>query len=212
MNSIDRILLENTAWAAERQNSDPDIFKRLSVGQSPKVLWIGCSDSRVPAESICNAAPGEIFVFRNIANLISPQGDAEAVLEYAIKVLKVEHIIICGHHHCGGVKTALAPAPSGLSKIDAHLTPVRTLRDEHQHELEVLDAEAQVVRLGELNVESQVDWLAQHPLVIDALDEGQPLTLHGMMYTLETGHLRELVRWPDDPSLNAHLRLAVGQD
>ncbi|MGJ8518283.1 carbonic anhydrase [Carnimonas bestiolae] len=193
MHSIDRILLENAAWASEHHEADPELFARLSSGQAPRVLWIGCSDSRVPAESICNAGPGDIFVFRNIANLVSDQRDAQAVLDYAVMVLKVEHIIVCGHHSCGGIRTALQPHSSGSDCIDAHLASVKTLVKQHADELATLDEQAQVIRLSELSVQAQIDHLLEHPLVRQAMDQGT-LTLHGMMYSLHTGRLRELVR------------------
>lgn len=193
MHSVDRILLENAAWASEYRSNDPELFERLSSGQSPRVLWIGCSDSRVPAESICNAAPGEIFVFRNIANLISDQRDAQAVLDYALMVLKVEHIIVCGHHNCGGIRTALQPSSSGSQCIDAHLASLKALAEHHAEALASLDEQAQLTRLSELSVYAQIEHLVEHPLVEAAMKE-RTLTLHGMIYSLHTGRLRELVR------------------
>ncbi|WP_064121403.1 carbonic anhydrase [Halotalea alkalilenta] len=196
MDFIDRLLLENRAWAQENRAYDPELFERLSAGQSPRVLWIGCADSRVPAEQICNAEPGELFVHRNIANVVAEGDSSRSVLEYAIEVLQVEHIVVCGHHRCGGIQAALSPEETGLPHVDRHLEPIRQLRDAHVDTLHPLAERDRVTTLSELNVRAQIELLARLPLIKKAHEEKRGPTLHGMMYALESGQLRELVRWP----------------
>ena len=159
----------NVEWAAECVNRDPDYFKRLANLQSPKFLWIGCSDSRVPANTIMGLEPGAVFVHRNVGNLVNP-GDLNclSVLQFAVDVLKVSHVIVCGHHGCGGVRAALDGERHGL--IDYWLHPIRDLAELHERELNALEGteDERLNRLCELNVIAQVRRVADTPIVRDA--------------------------------------------
>lgn len=174
-------------------DGDPDCFARHLAGQHPPFLWIGCADSREPAEQIVDAPPGELFVHRNIANRIDPDDtNARAVIEYAVGALHIEHIVVCGHYGCGGVRAAMeaAPTPGALGRW---LEPVRRLRERHEAELATLaDAERKLDRLCELNVAAQVAVVAELPSVRAAWAEGQPLSVHGWIYRLCDGLLRDL--------------------
>lgn len=189
---MEQLLRNNAAWAAARIEADPHYFRRLSALQAPDYLWIGCSDSRVPANVITGLEPGEVFVHRNVANLVNP-GDLNclAVLQFAIEVLKVEHVIVCGHYGCGGVQAALDGARHGL--IDYWLQPLRDLAERHEAELARLsDARARQNRLCELSVALQVRRVAETPIVQDAWARGQRLKVHGLVYGLHDGRLRDL--------------------
>lgn len=191
MNHAKRLLLANRAWSQEVSARDPGFFERLASGQQPRILWIGCSDSRVPAERITNAQPGELFVHRNIANLYtSDDGNASSVIEYALHVLHVEHVVICGHHHCGGVRAALT-APSGaLPAVNRRIAGVRELAERHSETLNAIDdIEARVDRLVELNVIEQVRRLRESPIVCSA--PHRP-TVHGWVFGLREGLLTSL--------------------
>lgn len=189
---LETIFAQNRAWAAERNRQDPGFFKRLAAQQAPEYLWIGCSDSRVPANQICGLDPGEVFVHRNIANLVY-EGDRNclAVVHFAITVLKVRTIIVCGHYGCGGVKAAIGePQPKILQNW---LQPVRDLAASHLNQLarEISD-EARLDRLCELNAIQQVGVVANLPVIRQAWANGQPLTIHGLCYGVQDGHLRDL--------------------
>ncbi len=189
---LDTIFEQNRAWAAERDRQDPGFFQRLAAQQAPEYLWIGCSDSRVPANQICGLDPGEVFVHRNIANLVY-EGDrnCQAVLHFSIAVLKVRHIIVCGHYGCGGVKAAIGePQPDVLQ---GWLSPIRDLAASNLNRLarESSD-ETRLDRLCELNVIRQVGVLTQLPVIREAWADGQPLAIHGLIYGLSDGHLRDL--------------------
>ena len=189
---IAMLLANNRAWAHGKVALDPGFFKRLVAQQSPAYLWIGCSDSRVPANEIVNLDPGELFVHRNVANLAPPQ-DANylSVLQYAIQVLKIRHILVVGHYGCGGVRAALTDARLGL--IDHWLSPIREVARQHRAELDALASEsAQVDRLCELNVLRQVQNVATNPFVIDAWERGAELTVHGWCYSLANGLVTDL--------------------
>jgi len=189
---MDHLLRNNRAWAEAQTSADPDYFRRLSQLQAPEYLWIGCSDSRVPANQITGLQPGEVFVHRNVANLVNP-GDLNclAVLQFAIDVLGVKHVIVCGHHGCGGVTAALTGARHGL--IDYWLHPLRDLAELHGENLaRIHDERARVNRLCELNVAAQVRQVADTPIVRDAWSRGQSLAVHGWVYSLEDGLLRDL--------------------
>ncbi|QET04139.1 carbonic anhydrase [Cupriavidus pauculus] len=190
MEVVKRLILENRAWASEMLARDPEGFARLSAGQAPAVLWIGCSDSRVPAELITNAAPGDFFVHRNIANLVVEHDPSlMSVLQYAVEVLKVDNIIVCGHRGCGGVRAALARIPE-LPHVDARLDSLRQVYRHHCRELDALpDDDARVERLVELNAVAQIERLAALPLIRQAWDSGRPLQLHAWVYDLHTGLL-----------------------
>jgi carbonic anhydrase len=170
---------------------DPEFFKRLAAQQSPEYLWIGCSDSRVPATEIVDLDPGEMFVHRNIANLAPPQ-DANylSVLQYAVEVLKVRYILVVGHYGCGGVRAALEGTDHGL--IDHWLTPIRDVAHECRHELDRLATDDRLNRLVELNVVRQVRNVASNPFVTQAWRRGQKLAIHGWVYSLEDGLITDL--------------------
>ena len=171
---------------------DPRFFQSLVAQQSPKYLWIGCSDSRVPANEIVGLMPGELFVHRNVANLVVHTDlNCLSVLQYAVEVLKVEHVIICGHYGCGGVRAAYAKASLGL--IDNWLRYVQDVHDRHAALVDgVADEEARVDRLCELNVVDQVRHVGYTTIVQDAWRRGQSLALHGWIYALRDGLLRDL--------------------
>jgi carbonic anhydrase len=186
------LLERNRAWAAERKGHDPHYFDRLSGLQTPDFLWIGCSDSRVPANVITGLDPGEVFVHRNVANLVIP-GDLNclSVLQYSIEMLKVKHIIVCGHHGCGGVTAALEGGRNGL--VDYWLHPIRDLALAYATDLGNLpDKKQRVNYLSELNVAEQVRQVADTPILRDAWARGQKVTVHGWVYSLEDGLLRDL--------------------
>jgi carbonic anhydrase len=182
----------NVEWAAECVRRDPDYFNRLANLQSPKFLWIGCSDSRVPANTIMGLEPGEVFVHRNVGNLVNP-GDLNclSVLQFAVDVLKVSHVIVCGHHGCGGVRAALDDERHGL--IDYWLHQIRDLAELHEATLaEIPDGDERLNKLCELNVAAQVRQVADTPIVRDAWTRGQQLEIHGWVYGLKNGLLRDL--------------------
>jgi len=189
---IKTLIDNNRAWSAAKTSADPGFFKRLEAQQSPEYLWIGCSDSRVPANEIVNLDPGELFVHRNVANLAPPQ-DANylSVLQYAVEVLKVKHIIVVGHYGCGGVRTAIDGCRHGL--IDHWLHPIREVYAEHRAELDALPAGTiRENRLCELNVIRQVRNVAADVFVQDAWSRGQPLCVHGWVYSLNNGLVTDL--------------------
>jgi carbonic anhydrase len=171
MSRLKRMLVENVAWSRDTVARDSAFFTRLAEGQQPRVLWIGCADSRVPAERITNSQAGELFVHRNIANLVSADdGNVSSVLEYAIHVLRVEHVIICGHHCCGGVHAALSPAAPGTPHVNRRIAPLRELARRAAPELDQIDDfHARADRLAELNVIEQVRALRDAPMIRDGL-------------------------------------------
>jgi carbonic anhydrase len=182
----------NQAWATRKVAGDPGFFERLEAQQAPEYLWIGCSDSRVPANEIVGLDPGELFVHRNVANLAPPQ-DANylSVLQFAVDVLKVKHILVVGHYGCGGVAAAVDGQRRGL--VDHWLHPIREVHHDHQHELEAIPEErARLDRLCELNVIRQVKNVASDVFVQDAWGRGQPLCVHGWVYSLHTGLVNDL--------------------
>jgi carbonic anhydrase len=188
----DALLQENVRWSKERTAADPDYFRRLSALQAPEFLWIGCSDSRVPANVITGLEPGEVFVHRNVANLVYPADlNCMSVLQFAVDALKVRHIIVCGHYGCGGVRAVLEASQSGL--VEHWLAPVRDLLRNHRAELASLpDDAARIDRVCELNVQAQVASLTHSPIVQSAWDRGQALSVHGWIYSLDDGRLRDL--------------------
>lgn len=189
---IEGLLEHNKAWAAERVRDDPDYFRRLSSLQAPRYLWIGCSDSRVPANVITGLEPGEVFVHRNVANLLHP-GDLNglSVLQYAVEVLRVEHIIVCGHYGCGGVAAAADGLRHGL--IDHWLRPIMDLNERFAPDLAALpEARARLDRLCELNVRHTVMRVTQTPVVQDAWVAARKLAVHGWVYGLDDGIIRDL--------------------
>jgi len=196
MKSYEKLLLENKAWAAERVADDPTFFTRLSKLQTPEYLWIGCSDSRVPANEITGTQPGEIFVHRNIANLVvNTDLNMLSVLQYAVEVLKVKHIIVCGHYGCGGVKAALTNNSIGI--IDKWL---RNIKDVHRFNREEVDSieneEDRVDRMIELNVKEQVMNLAKTSIVQKAWKNSNTPHIHGWVYGLEDGLIKPIFEMP----------------
>jgi len=186
------LLARNQAWAAAMTGGDPAFFQRLVAQQSPKYLWIGCSDSRVPANEIVGLAPGELFVHRNVANLVIHSDlNCLAVLQYAVDVLKVEHVIVCGHYGCGGIRAALENTRLGL--IDNWLRHVQDVARVHTHALEQLGTVTERWNLlCELNVMTQVETVVRTTIVQDAWKRRQQLSVHGWVYGLHDGILREL--------------------
>jgi carbonic anhydrase len=181
----------NRKWAAEMVQEDPGFFKDLASQQSPEYLWIGCSDSRVPANELVGMAPGELFVHRNIANVVVHSDlNALTVLQFAVDVLKVKHIILCGHYGCSGVGAALNNVRVGLA--DNWLGHVRDVRDKHGKYLGKVSGVAATNRLVELNVAEQVINIAQTTVVRDAWERGQAITIHSWVYGVHDGLLRDL--------------------
>jgi carbonic anhydrase len=192
MPALAELLANNRKWAGEQTRRDAQFFERLCELQTPDFLWIGCADSRVPANEIVGLAPGELFVHRNVANVVA-QGDVncEAVVQYAVEALAVKHIIVCGHYGCGGVKAALGEPLQG--PIDRWLSHVRDVRFVHSMELDVLsDLNSRWRRLCELNVAAQVRSVTQIAAVREAWHRGAPLAVHGWIYDLRDGLLRDL--------------------
>lgn len=189
---LGKLFENNAAWAARMREKDPHFFDRLAQQQSPEVLWIGCSDSRVPANEIVDLPPGEIFVHRNIANLvIHTDFNCLSVLQFAVDVLRVKHVIVCGHYGCSGVRAALEGERHGL--VDSWLRHVQDLRVKHATELaRIADLDARLRRFSELNVMEQVKNVARAESVMDAWARGQALTLHGWVYDIADGLLNDL--------------------
>ena len=189
---LDDLKARNRAWSLGKRRVDPDFFSRLERQQNPAYLWIGCSDSRVPANEIVDLDPGELFVHRNVANLAPPQ-DANylSVLQYAVEVLQVRHVLVVGHYGCGGVRAAMEDQRLGL--IDHWLHPIREIAAECRAELERLTpGRAQQDRLTELNVIRQVRNVASDVFVRDAWSRGQPLSIHGWVYALSDGLIADM--------------------
>jgi carbonic anhydrase len=189
---LDECFAANRRWAAKAIEKDPMFFKRLESIQSPDLLWIGCSDSRMPANEIIDRAPGEVFVHRNVANVVEHTDvNCLSVLQYAVDVLKVKHVVVVGHYGCGGVRAAMQPQPLGL--IDNWLRHIRDVHLWNREELAAIeDFDARANRLAELNVESQVANVCHTTIVQDAWSRGQTLTVHGWIYSLSDGLLRDL--------------------
>jgi|SRR5450432_2550415 len=192
MRLLSHLFENNRAWAAEMVQQDPDFFTRLSAQQAPQYLWIGCSDSRVPSNQIINTQPGEMFVHRNVANLvIHTDLNCLSAIQFAVEVLRVRHIIVCGHYGCGGVLAALRDEKLGL--IDNWLRHVQDIQWKHQAQLASLPGETERHhRLCELNVIEQVVNVSQTTVVRDAWARGQALAVHGWVYDLHDGLLRDL--------------------
>jgi carbonic anhydrase len=189
---LKHLFANNRAWALKMTQQDPEFFTRLSSQQAPEYLWIGCADSRVPANEIVGLAPGELLVHRNVANVVVHADlNCLSVMQFAVDVLKVEHIIVCGHYGCGGVRAALRDDRLGL--VDNWLRHVQDVRWKHEKEIEGLRTEEQRHhRLCELNVIEQVVNVSQTTVVRDAWARAQSLTVHGWIYDLRDGLLRDL--------------------
>lgn len=191
MESLPELFEQNRAWAASMVEKDPQFFERLAEQQSPKALWVGCSDSRVPANQITGLQPGEIFVHRNIANVVvHTDFNLLSVVQYAVDILKVEHIIVCGHYGCGGVKAAIENSRNGL--VDNWLRHIQNLARRREEELSKLGEEERVNRLCEINAVAQAENLSRTTVVQDAWDSGQKLDIHSWIYSLKDGHLKSL--------------------
>lgn len=200
----EQILDNNKNWVAEKLAGDPDFFNKLADGQSPPLLWIGCADSRVPANEIIGAKPGEVFVHRNIANMvIHTDMNMLSVLDYAVNALKVKHIIVCGHYGCGGVAAAMGNQPIGL--IDNWIRHIKDVYRFHEGELNAIsDKKEKFNRFVELNVVEQVFDLAKTSIVQAAWNSGQEVWIHGWVYGVGSGVVKDLgVSFKDNSQLSA---------
>jgi carbonic anhydrase len=194
MKSFEKLLLENKAWAADKLQSDPNYFERQVREQNPAFFWIGCSDSRVPANEVTNTEPGEIFVHRNVANLVvNTDLNMLSVLQYAVEVLKVKDIIVCGHYGCGGVKAAMYNRSFGL--LNKWLRNIKDIYRIHRSEIDAIENEdLRVDRLVELNVREQVLNLSKTSIVQKSWKKSQLPNIHGWVYDIGDGILHEVIR------------------
>lgn len=191
MKELKHLFDNNRKWADKMREEDPLFFDRLSKQQAPPYLWIGCADSRVPANQIVGLAPGEVFVHRNIANVVSNTDlNCLSVLQYAVEALKVRHVIVCGHYGCGGVAGALAHEPLGL--IDNWLRNIKDVYERSSLPHEDLSPQEKTNRMCEINVAAQVKNVCHTTIVQDAWRRGQELSIHGWIYGLQDGHLKDL--------------------
>jgi carbonic anhydrase len=191
VDDIKALFDHNRAWAAQIEKDDPGFFARLAKQQAPKYLWIGCSDSRVPANQITGLMPGEVFVHRNVANVVLQTDlNCMSVVDFAIHQLKVQHVIVCGHYGCAGVHAAMGDSTVGA--VDHWLSGIRELWDEHKSELQELPPTAAESRLCELNVQQQVRSLCRTTVMKDAWSRGQDIQVHGWIYGIQDGLLRNL--------------------
>jgi carbonic anhydrase len=193
MKVYERLLLANKAWAKETMETEPEFFEQLSAVQKPDFLWIGCSDSRVPPDVITQTRPGEIFIHRNIANMVVHTDlNLLSVLQYAVEVLKVKHIIVCGHYGCGGVKAALGHQSFGI--INKWLRNIKDVYRYHQSEVDAMGSEeGRLNKLIELNIQEQVQNLAKTSIVQHAWKHDQRPHLHGWVYSLRDGVIKPLL-------------------
>ncbi|WP_414829085.1 carbonate dehydratase [Alteromonas sp. H39] len=191
MKEITQLLDNNKKWASRIEEADPTFFDTLSKQQTPEYLWIGCSDSRVPANQIVDLLPGDIFVHRNVANMvIHTDFNCLSVLQYAVDVLKVKHIIVCGHYGCGGVEAAMSDKQLGL--IDNWLGHIKDVYQRHYDTLMALPENKRSARLCELNVKEQADNVKRTTIVKDAWARGQNLHIHSWIYSLKNGRITDL--------------------
>lgn len=198
MPDVIRLLENNAVWAAKMVERDPRFFERLRGQQSPEYLWIGCSDSRVPANEIVGLAPGELFVHRNVANVVFHNDlNCVSVLQYAVEVLQVKHVIVTGHYGCGGVRAVFDETPLGT--IDHWLRHVAAVRERHAEPLSAMDPEAAFDRLCELNVIEQARHVCETTVVREAWARGRELAIHGWVYGLHDGLLHDLGFAPKQP-------------
>lgn len=207
MNPYERLLLQNKAWSEEKLQVDKDFFNRLAHLQKPKFLWIGCSDSRVPANEITGTDPGEVFVHRNIANMVVHTDlNMLSVLQYAVEVLKVEHIIVCGHYGCGGIEAALSNKSFGL--INKWLRNIKEVYKMHQSEVDsISNHQEKVNRLVELNIMEQCQDLIKTSIIQKAWRDRQAPEIHGWVYGLTNGLVKELTTIkPDFYAINPIFR------
>ena len=189
----EQLLANNRAWATQVERDAPGFFRRLTTQQRPQYLWIGCSDSRVPANQITGLPPGEVFVHRNVANVVLHTDlNCLSVVEFAVKVLKVRHIIVCGHYGCSGVTAAIQAEKLGLVDNWFWLRGIRDLYEAHRDEFAGLDQDAAVARMCEMNVHHQLRSLCHTRVLREAWKAGQHLTVHGWIYGIEDGLLHDL--------------------
>ncbi len=189
--TLSDLLNNNQYWAQSLTARDPDYFPRLSKAQSPKYLWIGCSDSRVPANEVVGVMPGELFVHRNVANMVvSTDMNLLSVLQFAVDVLRVEHIIVCGHYGCGGVKAALSQQEYGL--IDNWLRPLKGMRYQYREAFEGLTDKEELDLLCQINVKRQVTNVCHTTIVQNAWYQGRQLSVHGWIYDMNSGLIEDL--------------------
>lgn len=203
MKSFDELLTKNKEWAAKKLITDPEYFKQLAQDQKPDFLWIGCSDSRVPAEIVVKAKPGEIFVHRNIANqVVTTDFNGLSVLQYAVQVLKVKHVVVCGHYNCGGIKAALGKQNFDLMITNKWLMHIKDVYRLHKTEIDALpDYQEKVDRLVELNVIEQIHRLANTSIIQQAWRAEQMPILHGCVYGLEDGLIKKLITLEADTEI-----------
>jgi len=188
---LKQLIHNNQQWAKQFEAENPGFFAKLAAQQSPDYLWIGCADSRVPANTIIGLDPGEVFVHRNVANIVNHADfNVLSVLEYAINVLQVKDIIVCGHYGCGGVQAAMSRRQNGL--VDNWLRPIRDIYRQHEKELEALDETQRFARMCELNVMEQVQNVCRTSIVQSAWQRNQTLSVHGVIYGLNNGLLKDL--------------------
>lgn len=198
MKTLPHLLDQNSQWADAVKKEDSNFFSRLAKGQQPEILWIGCSDSRVPASQILNQPPGELFVHRNIANVVVHTDlNLLSVLQYAVEALQVQHVIVCGHYGCGGVQAALEDQEHGL--IDNWLGHIKDVAGLHAEELKTLPEEKKIARLCELNVIEQVENVSNTPIVQNAWKKKAELFVHGWIYDIATGRVKDLEVSQPDP-------------
>jgi len=211
MKSLKHLFDLNKEWAEQIRARDASFFEDLSDRQTPKYLWIGCSDSRVPAETLVGLEPGELFVHRNVANLVvHTDFNCLSVMQYAVEVLKIEHIIVCGHYECGGVRAALGNQPMGL--IDNWLRHIKDVYTKHEVGLRGLSEQEKMDRLCELNVVEQVYNVCHTNILQSAWSNGQKLAVHGWIYSLHDGLLKDLNIYVDGPNeLEPIYRTATGR-
>jgi len=190
--TLDHLLDRNVEWAHRKTADDPGFFRRMAEQQTPRYLWVGCSDSRVTANDVLGLDPGEVFVHRNIANVVhSSDMNVLAVLEFAVEYLQVQHVIICGHYGCSGIRRAMADERGAM--LDHWLQPISMLYRKHRSVFDAIPSEAaRLDRMCEINIEMQVRRVAATPIVENAWARGQPLHLHGWIYALHDGLLRDL--------------------
>lgn len=192
MKTLKHLLEKNKAWAEKIESENPGFFEQLSKQQSPEYLWIGCADSRVPSTQLVDLPPGEMFVHRNIANVVMLNDlNCLSVIQFSVEVLKVKHIIICGHYGCGGIKAAYENKPMGL--IDGWLENIKDVYKKSKKEIDALeDVDDRLKLLCEKNVQAQVDNMSQVSFVKEAWDKGQQLNIHGWIYNIKDGRLKDL--------------------
>jgi carbonic anhydrase len=191
MKALPTLFENNKKWASEIWESNPEFFSRLVAQQAPEYLWIGCSDSRVPANEIVGLLPGELFVHRNVGNLvIHTDMNCLSVLQYAVDMLMIKHVIVCGHYGCGGIKAAMEDQPHGL--VDNWLRNIRDIHYRHQEKLEILSEPERLRKLCELNAIEQVINVGNTTIIQDAWGRGQRIAIHGWIYDIADGLLRDL--------------------